>query len=116
MKLPNPEDAFVDIRKLRDYCLSPTSPRGRNKARVFAAALGLAKSDAPLLQSGLLKAALREECIPGEEDDYGKRYTVDFRLRTAFGSATIRSGWIVRTGEDFPRLTTCYVVTVRRSR
>lgn len=73
MKLPNPEYAFVDIRKLRDYCPSPTSPRGRNKAGVFAAALGLTQRDAPLLQAALCKAALREKCIPGKEDDYGKR-------------------------------------------
>lgn len=26
------------------------------------------------------------------------------------GSVTIRSAWIVRDDEDFPRLTTCYVV------
>jgi hypothetical protein len=45
-KLPNPDDAVVDIRKLRDYCLNPAHPRGRNKARVFASVLGLTASDA----------------------------------------------------------------------
>jgi hypothetical protein len=35
---------------------------------------------------------------------------LDFEMRTAVGTATVRSGWIVRHGEDFPRLTSCYVV------
>jgi len=41
MLLPNGENAIVDIRKLRDYCLNPDNPRGGNKARVFVAALGI---------------------------------------------------------------------------
>jgi len=40
MKLPNPERAIVDLKKLRDYCLSSEHPRGRHKARMFAAILG----------------------------------------------------------------------------
>jgi len=34
MKLPGGERANVDVAKLRDYCLNPTHPRGRHKARV----------------------------------------------------------------------------------
>ncbi|WP_420827328.1 hypothetical protein [Halochromatium salexigens] len=30
-------------------------------------------------------------------------------MRTARGAATVLSAWIVRHGEDFPRLTSCYV-------
>ncbi|MGH7818267.1 MAG: DUF6883 domain-containing protein [Candidatus Binatia bacterium] len=41
MRIPNADRAVVDPRKLRDYCLSPIHPRGRHKARVFAAAVGL---------------------------------------------------------------------------
>jgi hypothetical protein len=46
MRLPNGDQAIVEIVKLRDYCLSPTHPRGRHKARVFAAVLGLTDKDA----------------------------------------------------------------------
>ncbi len=35
---------------------------------------------------------------------------IDFQLETMHGAAVVRSGWIVRTGEDFPRLTTCFVL------
>jgi hypothetical protein len=40
MKLPNGDQAVVDIAKLRDYCLNKDHLRGRHKARVFAAVLG----------------------------------------------------------------------------
>jgi hypothetical protein len=54
MKLPNADLAFVDIAKLRDYCLSSSHPLGKHKAKVFASALGLTSDDAPLLQTTLL--------------------------------------------------------------
>ncbi|MGO9453290.1 MAG: DUF6883 domain-containing protein [Candidatus Binataceae bacterium] len=34
----------MDVAKLRDYCLNPHHPRGRDKARVFASALRLTAS------------------------------------------------------------------------
>jgi hypothetical protein len=41
VKLPGAEFATVDITKLREYCLNQSHPRGRHKARLFAAALNL---------------------------------------------------------------------------
>jgi hypothetical protein len=109
-KLPHPESASVEIRKLRDYCLSPDHPRGRHKSRVFASALGLTANDAEELREALLSAALSEEAEAAEEDQYGKRYVLDFEVKTDAGTATVRSGWIVRQDEDFPRFTSCYVL------
>jgi len=110
MKLPNAEKAVVDICKLRDYCLDPASPKGRSKARVFASALGLTRHDAAFLRHALLNAAREHDCSSGEADDYGRRYTLDFMLETAVGRKRVRSGWIVRQDEDFPRLTTCFIL------
>jgi hypothetical protein len=45
----------VDPIKLRDYCLSDQHPRGRHKARVFRARLGLTSHDVNLLRRALLK-------------------------------------------------------------
>ena len=114
MHLPNGAQAVVDIRKLRDYCLNPDNPRGSNKARVFAVALGLTAADATTLRNALLDAARDNEAAPGELDAYGQRYTIGFELRTAAGAATGRSGWIILRHESFPRLTTCYVAKKRR--
>jgi hypothetical protein len=33
--LPNASRAIIDLQKIEDYCLDPTHPRGRHKARVF---------------------------------------------------------------------------------
>ena len=109
-KLPNAENAIVEVGKLRDYCLSSDHPRGRHKARVFASALGLTADDAEELREALLTAALSGEADPTEEDKYGKRYVLDFEMKTDAGTATVRSGWIVRRGEDVPRFTSCFVL------
>ena len=109
MLLPNGNNAIVDIRKLRDYCLNPDSPRGGTKARVFAAALGLTAADALKLRAQLLEIARTGEAQLGERDRYGQRYTIDFEIETDIGKATVRSGWIILHNEAAPRLTTCYV-------
>lgn len=110
MRLPNAENAVVDVRKIRDYCLSAEHPRGRHKARLFASALGLTAGDAETLQRALLDATQANEAISTGKDDFGERYTIDFLLRGPVGEATIRSLWIVRRDEQFPRLVTCYVI------
>lgn len=114
MTLPNRNRAVVDIRKLRDYCLNPDNPRGRHKARVFAASLGLTAVDAAYLRGKLLEAARTEAVKRGELDPYGQRYTIDFEVQTATGRATIRSGWIILRGKRVPRFTTCYVIKRKR--
>ena len=109
-KLPNPEHAVVEMRKLREYCLSPEHPRGKHKARVFASALGITAEDSEELRQALLSAASSEEATSAEEDEYGQRYVLDFEMSTEAGSAVVRSGWIVRSSEDFPRFTSCWVL------
>jgi hypothetical protein len=110
VRLPNADRAVVDIAKVRDYCLSATHPLGKHKARVFAAVLGLTADDAEELREALLQAAQMLDATLGERDEYGQRYTIDFIMVGPTGQATVRSGWIVRTGEDFARLTTSYVL------
>lgn len=102
---------WVDIEKLHDYCLNPTHPRGRHRARVLASALHTSQADAEWLKTKLLEAALHFDIIEGEADEHGRRYTLDFQCAQGDRSAVIRSGWIVRLSENFPRLTTCYVVS-----
>lgn len=110
MKLPNGNKAVVDTAKLRDYCLNERHPRGRHKARVFAAVLGFTAADADTLRQALSRAAVEDEAVSGEGDDYGQRYVLDFDLTGPRGRATVRSSWIILRGEDFPRMTSCYVL------
>ena len=109
MKLPGGK-AIVDIAKLRDYCLNPQHPRGRHKARVFAATLGLAQTDAEFLREELLRAACDCDALAGESDAYGDRFTVDFELNQGTRRTVVRSAWILLRGETFPRLTSCFVL------
>jgi hypothetical protein len=116
MRLPNGENAVVDIRKLTDYCLNIDNPRGSHKARVFAAALGITVENAAELREKLLDAArTTEAAVLGEIDVYGQRYTVDFKLTTSVGTASVRSGWLILLDETIPRLTTCYVLKRKRN-
>ncbi|MEK8089899.1 DUF6883 domain-containing protein [Thermithiobacillus plumbiphilus] len=110
MILPNGERAIVDIAKLRDYCLNDGHPEGRHKARVFRSALGLASPDAAILRDALLDAARVNDAQPGLSDFYGQRFVLDFRMRHAGRDAMVRAAWIIRAGEDAPRLTSCYVL------
>ncbi|MGI8857477.1 MAG: DUF6883 domain-containing protein [Thermomicrobiales bacterium] len=109
MKVPNGARAFVDREKLRDYCLSRDHPRGRHKARVFASALGLTADDVEQLRDALLVAAVSDDAVATLRDEFGQRYVVDFGMATTFRRANVRSTWIIRVGEDFPRLVSCFV-------
>ena len=110
MELPNGEAAIVEIEKLRDYCLSPIHPRGRHKARVFLSALGMTDADAEELRAVLMDATFKVDADPGNSDEYGDRYTIDFELKRGERAAHVRSCWIVRSGEVVPRFVTCYIL------
>jgi len=113
MKLPNAERAVVDIEKLRDYSLNPNHPEGKHKARVFLEKLGLKADDAERLRKLVLEAILTSEATVQASTEYGRRFVVDFQLRLEEGFVvtlvTVRSAWIIRNDEDFPRLTTCFI-------
>ncbi len=100
MRLPNGGQAIVDIRKLRDYSLNPFHSVGKSKARVFAS-IGITVADAARLREALLQAAASCDASPTLLDEYGQRYVVDFEFAGA---------WILLKGEEYPRLTTCYVL------
>lgn len=114
MKLPNAENAVVDLRKLRDYCLNPDHPEGKHKARVFKGKLGIGRNDAERLRRVILERILNEDAAEQEPTAYGRRFIVEFSVSRWEGEgfiqneAVLRTAWIIRNDEDFPRLTTCF--------
>ncbi|MBE2232112.1 MAG: hypothetical protein IAE85_01315 [Anaerolinea sp.] len=108
MLLPHAEQAVVDIRKLRDYCLNPLHDEGKHKAKLFVAALGMTAKDAYDLREMLLDAVLSNDAVMGRQDKYGQRYIVDFGMVWHNRRATVRSAWIIENGSTTPRLTSCY--------
>ncbi len=111
MKLPNGSRADLGT-KLEDYVLNPLHTQGKHKARVFDSALGITlRRNAQLLREALLDAAANSEtAIAIGDNGFGAVYNLRFPLETGEGSATVLSGWIILHGEDFPRLTTCYII------
>jgi hypothetical protein len=77
MKLPNGENAVVELAKLRDYSLSETHEAGCHKARVFRAALGLTAADAEWLREQILLAARELEARESSPSLFGLRYVID---------------------------------------
>jgi len=109
LKLPNGNRAIIDRRKITDYCLSLDHDDGSHKARLFQALVGLNQSNSTLLLEALRSAAAAGDAAPGKVDEYGHRYIVDFEFEGPRGTSVIRSVWIVKVGEEVPRLVTCYI-------
>lgn len=110
MLLPNAADATLDIRKIEDYCLSFSHPRGRHKARVFREALNLTRKDAAWLRDALLAAARTAQVSPAGQDAYGIYWRFDATITRQDKSAVVRTVWMVRTGDAVPAFVTCWVL------
>jgi hypothetical protein len=108
MKLPNAGNAVVDERKVREYLLSPSHPIGRFKARYFEG-VGFPPEAWPGFIAVLLQLAAEGEAQMVEEFDYGQKYVVRGHI-SAPGRppVAVESVWIIRTGDDTPRLVTVY--------
>jgi hypothetical protein len=79
---------------------------------VFLEKLGLERNDAELLRRSIIEAILKAEAVEEQATEYGRRFVLDFELQRGVGvigyTAVVRTAWIVRNDEDFPRLSTCY--------
>jgi hypothetical protein len=109
MRLPNAEQAVVDIRKLRDYSLNPEHELGGHKARVFRAALGLTADDAEWLRDEVLRIAREVDARVGHPSPFGVTYVIDAKVTFEGRTTVVRTAWIIENGKDFPRLLSCYV-------
>lgn len=108
MLIPNAKNAIVDIRKLRDYCLNSEHDDGKHKARLFSSSLGMTADNAEELRQILLEVVQVHDAQLGRQDEFGQRYTLDFKINWQNRSATLRSGWMIENASTIPRLTTCY--------
>lgn len=111
MRLPHPERAIIDPRKLRDYALSPEHPVGRFKATFFAA-LGFTRSNWERFELQVRQLALNSPAEEIERNAFGQKYLTRGKIvGRANRSAAVVAVWIVLTGEDAPRLVTVYPET-----
>ena len=108
MLIPNVQNAVVDIRKFRDYCLNPEHDDGKHKARLFSSIIGMMPDNAEELRQILVEVIQTHETLLGRREGFGQRYILEFTIEWQNKSATLPSGWIIEHDSEIPRLTTCY--------
>lgn len=109
MRLPHAEFAEIGD-KLEEYVLNSSHHEGRHKARNFAARLGIEIGNRSILSEAILQAALASEDVQDRGDNgFGRVFVLCFDFTTNSGTANILTAWIIRHGEEIPRLITCYV-------
>ena len=77
---------------------------------MFLAACGFSAHNAELMREQLLDAAAQEEDLSTPSNSHGERYVVECELAGPTGRTRVRTAWIVRAGEDFPRFVSAYVM------
>jgi len=108
MRLPRGSDAVVDARKLHGYLLSGSHPVGRFKAAFFRR-LGFSPEEWELLEAEIQRAARDAEVERVDSSEFGTKYLMRGRITGPSGvAAKVVLVWIVRRGEDVPRLVTAY--------
>lgn len=117
--LPRAHEARIDRQKLVNYALDPASSRGRHKAHVFRAALGIERDDADYLAEAIL-AALPGQPVTAvrapthEQEPFTWEVLVPIQgLRAQAGRRlNVVTAWELRDGR--PRLVTLRVASRRR--
>jgi hypothetical protein len=109
--LPQYEKAIIPIEKLRDYALDPNHPLGRNKARVFKAALGMERDHAEILSKVLKSTLIRSPAVQGPKTQYGQHWTTYHEIVGLSGQPIVVTAvWICRIEQvDVPVLISCYI-------
>jgi hypothetical protein len=108
MPLPNAAQAVVPLRKLTDYLLSDTRPRGKEKAR-YLRSYGFTADRADLLEAVLQRIAVTGDLIALEQTTHGTMYVVVGLATTPAESMIwLRTVWVVEFGDSRPRFVTAY--------
>jgi hypothetical protein len=109
MKLPNGEMAQLG-RKLELYSLNMEHESGKHKAILFKKRLGITIENKEILETALLNSAIEGDASIHLNDRHGTQYDVRFQMTTETGTSMVLGCWIIRFGEDFPRLIGTYPV------
>jgi filamentous hemagglutinin len=110
LALPNHQNAVINREKLELYCLDSGhvslvfgKSSGKDKARVFQAALGFVSADWELLKTRILEELPYQEALMRHEDEHGKRYNVNVPITGPNGhTVVVLTAWIIRPNTDSP--------------
>jgi hypothetical protein len=109
MKLPNGDKAQLGD-KLERYSLNFQHLKGKDKAVMFRNRLGIILENKDLLEAALLESVINHEAEIHNMTEYGIQYNVRFWMTTEAGNSWVLGCWIIRSDENFPRLTNAYPV------
>lgn len=111
LRLPRVEDAYIPSEKLHDYVLFPGHDRGRHKARVFSAALGIDRCDWTYLHDQLLENLATGLVVSHTANPpWGDQYSVRLAIEGLNGEThDVMTKWEI-DAEGVPKLVTAYVV------
>ena len=105
-QLPNTDCAFVAPEKITHYLLAHDHPPGGPKAAFFES-FGFEMDRWEELRDRLLAHAQTYAAVATDATPYGQVYEVNGRLLTPDGrNPIVLVVWMIRVGEDFPRLVT----------
>jgi hypothetical protein len=110
VKLSSFNKPYISDDKLLDYCLNPLHPDGKHKARVFKAALEIDQSNFDILKNEIIRKIANVDVNLLDQNEFGSLYFADIKIVNGKWSAVVRTCWIIKIEEDFPRLTSCFVI------
>ncbi|NJN22930.1 MAG: hypothetical protein HC812_19345 [Leptolyngbya sp. RL_3_1] len=104
-------ELLIDPRKFTGYALNPDVDRGRDKAVLFQEYLGFTRDNYQDLMRQIEDQAMAADAIPKEYNEHGRRYRVDLLIKGVRPNQQeiVRTGWIVKPGDDVARLVTLYI-------
>ena len=107
-RLPGLEAMHIDPPKITEYLLSPTSPEGRDKEKVFTA-FGFDWTRPEELAAALRLHGWAQPVVSSRESEYGIQYAVVGPMATPDGrTLRVKSVWQVLADSTFARLITAY--------
>ena len=108
MRLPNAENAWVQVAKARDYLLASEHPEGGGKAGFFVR-FDFYQDRWEILADALRRHGASHEVASVIETSYGMKFVVEGILETPDRrNPYTRSVWLIDNGSDLPRLITAY--------
>jgi hypothetical protein len=109
--LPNYKNATIPDDKIYGYCLNLNHERGRHKARVFKKVFGITANNGEILKRAILQELKSFEVTNKIENIFGTLFTISMTITIFDKTASITTAWIIKTGTNIPKLTTCFVNT-----
>ena len=106
--MPHSENLVVETRKLTEYLLSPTSPRGRHKADFFQR-FGYTIANMTEFSEALREHGQTQQITRIIDTPHGRRYNVEGPLRSPDGrNPQVRTVWQLEPGSESPRLLSAF--------